>query len=123
MRAAQFVEADTHGAVVEPRLARHAQAQVNCLELELPLGAVPLERGKDVRVQNVSFLLQVAEGRADKHADDGSEAGTHDYTAHSSNGKSYYRAARVDVRDTTKQSLLLPNVALCKSLKVEFTKA
>jgi hypothetical protein len=70
LAAAQFAEADAHGAVVARGFLTDAPAQVNGLEAQAPRQAKLLEPRKDL-----ALGLKVTERRADEQADGGAGSG------------------------------------------------
>ncbi len=77
LRPAEFVEADLHRAVIQTRLSGDAPAQIDGMELKSTDHAVLLQPGKHVALKEIALLLQIAEGRTDKDANDRPEAWDH----------------------------------------------
>jgi len=66
LRTVHFIQADFHCLLVETCFFAHAPSQVDGLKTTAVLRAQIAQPGKDVFLNGVPLLLQVAEGRADE---------------------------------------------------------
>ena len=66
----QFLEANLHRPVIQPRLAGDAPPQINRLEGEATLAALALQLGPDALSEGIPLSHQIGERGTNEHPND-----------------------------------------------------